>query len=555
MKSTPRSPEATATRGKIKTFEHTENMLHRLRFIPLLLAFLAGACQPQSAPQLTPGMGTIPPSPLLAQQTPPSLFWHNSPTAPLPDIGTPSTATPDPPAPLTSHPVIRTATTDTGTHDTVSPKTTSLLFTGVIVPARCVQAAIDERGQADYIFDQVREIVTAADLAVGTLNATISDYPPHTGCVPTYVLVGSSGNADALQRAGFDVMSVATNHIKNCGLMDCGDRAFFDTLENLRRVGIVPVGAGADHAEAMQPVVVEVNGVRFGIVSLGQIEPMAFAGQDEPGIAELNPENLHAAIQAARQVSDVVIAMPHWGPEDVPWPNYIQRDLARQLVEAGADLVIGNHTHVVQAMQQINGVPVFYGLGNFVFDQGLRDHQQGAILNVYFEDGRFAGYEFIPTHVDRDGTVHIAEAGEAAEVLERIDRTSQELGWYARPAYIPSITMDAAQGLSQAEVFHQLFEQWLLHYRSEVWSSRDHITAYEIESLSLNESGQYGAAETGVDSTAEVTYSVRPPAQQFSGWAAGSGELTQDGWIRHKNQRVGLRQSGGRYWLLVLGAG
>ncbi|MCK4899125.1 MAG: CapA family protein, partial [Anaerolineales bacterium] len=187
---------------------------------------------------------------------------------------------------------------------------TTLLFTGVIVPARCVQAAIDARGDHDYLYDEVREIITQADLAVGTLNATMSDYPPHTGCVSTYVLVGDAENADALARSGFDVMSVATNHIKNCGPTNCGNRAFFDTLDNLERVGILPVGAGANHAEAMRPVVVELNGVRFGIVSLGQIETMAFAGEDTPGIAVLNDENLEAAIDAARQVSDVVILMP-----------------------------------------------------------------------------------------------------------------------------------------------------------------------------------------------------------------------------------------------------
>ena len=304
---------------------------------------------------------------------------------------------------------------------------TTLLFTGVIVPARCVQAAIDASGDPDAIYDEVRQVISAADLAIGTLNATISDYPPHTGCKSTYVLVGNPENADALARAGFDLMSVATNHIKNCGLANCGNRAFFDTLDNLRRVGILPIGAGANHAEAMQPVVAAVNGVRFGFVSLGQIEPMAFATEERPGIAVLNEANLHSAIAAARQVSDVVIAMPHWGPEDVATPNWSQRALARQAVDAGADLVVGNHTHVVQAMQQIGGVQVFYGLGNFVFDQWPRDHQQGVILKVLFAGKRFMSYELIPTHVDVDGRVHLADAEEAAEVLARIAEVSRSL--------------------------------------------------------------------------------------------------------------------------------
>jgi poly-gamma-glutamate synthesis protein (capsule biosynthesis protein) len=308
------------------------------------------------------------------------------------------------------------------------PVTAQLLFTGVIVPARCVQAAIDASGDSDYPYAEVRKLISQAGLAVGTLNATISDYPPRTGCVPTYVLVGSAENADALARAGFDLMSVATNHIKNCGLSNCGDRAFFDTLENLRRVGILPVGAGENLAEAMQPVVVQLNGVRFGFVSLGQLEPLAFAGEATPGIAILDEANLRAAIAAARQAADVVIAMPHWGPEDAATPNWSQRELARIAVEAGADLVVGNHTHVVQAVQEIDGVMVFYGLGNFVFDQNQdREHQQGVILQATFAGRRFAGYELIPTHVDADGRVHIAGHAEAAEILERIEAASRSI--------------------------------------------------------------------------------------------------------------------------------
>ncbi len=386
-------------------------MRFRLSVFALLNVVLFSGCQLQPTPlgrQPALEVVTSTPEPLVSPQTASPSLTVNAPEPsliPSPTLDPTSTLSPTP----------------------TQPPITTLLFTGVIVPARCVQAAIDERGDHDYPYDEVREIISQADLAVGTLNATMSDYPPHTGCVPTYVLVGDAENADALARSGFDVMSVATNHIKNCGLTNCGDRAFFDTLDNLERVGILPVGAGANHAEAIKPVVVELNGVRFGIVSLGQIESMAFAGEDTPGIAVLNQENLEAAIEAARQVSDVVIVMPHWGPEDVPWPGYIQRDLARQAVDAGADLVVGNHTHVVQAVQEIDGVQVFYGLGNFVFDQWPRDHQQGVILLVRFEGAQYMGYEFIPTHVDQDGRVHIADPEEAAEILERIEKASQDL--------------------------------------------------------------------------------------------------------------------------------
>jgi poly-gamma-glutamate synthesis protein (capsule biosynthesis protein) len=294
-----------------------------------------------------------------------------------------------------------------------------------------VQSAIDASGDANYVYDDVRDLISSADLSVGTLNTTLSDLSTHTGCIVTYVLVSDSRSASAAASAGFDVMSVATNHIKNCNGESCGDnynRAFIDTLDNLRANDILPVGAGMDLSEAMQPVVVDVQGIHFGFVSLGMVEPMAFAGPDSPGIAELNDENLRAAIASARQVSDVVIAMPHWGPEDTSDPNTYQQHFAQVAVEAGADVVVGNHTHVVQAIEQLDGIDVFYGLGNFVFDQTWDlAHQQGVLLLLHFNGTDYTGYDLIPTHVDGDGTVHIAGPDEAEQVLQRIEEASAKL--------------------------------------------------------------------------------------------------------------------------------
>jgi poly-gamma-glutamate synthesis protein (capsule biosynthesis protein) len=297
-----------------------------------------------------------------------------------------------------------------------------------------VQAAIDEWGSAEYLYDDVRALISAADIAVGTLNAALSDYPPRTGCIKTFVLVGGSNNADAMANAGFDAMSVATNHIKNCGLSTCGNRAFLDTMDNLERVGILPVGAGDNIQEAMQPVVVERNGIRFGFVSLGEVESRAFAGEDSPGIAPLPgdfdqaEENLRGAIAAAHEVSDVVIVMPHWGSDYGETPNYRQLFFDRVAVDAGADLVIGNHPHVIQGMREIEGIPVFYSLGSFVFDQDWSvKTQQGIVVVVRFRGTELLDYEVIPVHIDGDGHVQIAVSPEAEEILARFQRLSSAL--------------------------------------------------------------------------------------------------------------------------------
>jgi poly-gamma-glutamate synthesis protein (capsule biosynthesis protein) len=305
---------------------------------------------------------------------------------------------------------------------------TQMVFTGVIVPARCVQAAVAERGQADFIYDGVRDILSEADIAVGVLNAAITDTPPQTGCVPTFVLVGSSNNADAIANAGFDLINVATNHIKNCGLTSCGDQGFFDTLANLDRVGLLHIGAGANLAEALQTRIIEINGIRFGFVAQGEIEQQAYAGETTPGIGVLTEEHLRAAIAELRPLADVVIVMPHSGPEDSVNPNPFQQKWARIAVESGADLVVMNHTHVVQAYQQIDGVMVFYSLGNFVFDQTWsREHMQGMILRVTFEGSTLLSWELLPTITSGDGSVSLADPVEAQQIIDRIQAASERL--------------------------------------------------------------------------------------------------------------------------------
>jgi poly-gamma-glutamate synthesis protein (capsule biosynthesis protein) len=385
--------------------------LYRLSFLLALLVF--AACRPEAAarpPVGLAGSGGQSVQPAAASATP-----HLGLTATTLPTGEP--------APTRTAVASPTTTREPPTLTATAVPTTTLLFTGVIVPARCVQAALDTNGSPDHPYVEVKPVIQSADLAVGVYNATMSHRVEHTGCVDTYQLVGSPQNADALQRAGFDLMNVATNHIKDCGPMKswCNE-TFFDTLENLRRVDIPYVGAGKDLEQALQPQVLVVNGVRFGFVALGdsKMDQSVFATETNPGIAHLDEANLRAAIAAARKVSDVVVAMPHWGSEDNYVPNWNQRTQARQLIAAGADLIVGNHTHVVQAIQEIDGIPVFYGLGNFVFDQGLRDHRQGVILLVKFRGTQYAGYELIPVRHDRDGRVHIVDPVEAAEIIENI---------------------------------------------------------------------------------------------------------------------------------------
>jgi hypothetical protein len=356
--------------------------------------------------------------------------------APLPDAVSPTVSIAEksateapPPAALPSlTPSVTTLPTATPMPSPTSVPRITLLFTGIIVPARCVQAGIDKRNDPGYPYGEVADMIREADLAVGTLNATISDYPPKTGCVPTFVLVGDSRNAAALADAGFDVMSVATNHIKNCGLPNCGDRAFLDTLENLRQAGVIPVGAGINLADALKPVVVTVKGVRFGIVSLGQIEAMAFAGEDTPGIAILDDDNLRSAIAAAREISDVVIALPHWGPEYSPNPNPYQLHFAELRWKPALTWWWETTLTWSKPCRKLRGYRFSMDWEILSLTKtGLRRRNRPSSYGSNSKAKDYIGYELIPTRVDGEGRVRLADESEASEILERVQTASSRL--------------------------------------------------------------------------------------------------------------------------------
>jgi poly-gamma-glutamate synthesis protein (capsule biosynthesis protein) len=353
----------------------------------------------------------------------------------------PSTPTPSEQATETSTPTILPTTAPTSTEAPptealVSPSEEAessptavieddpiitMVFTGQIVPARCVQAESERLGQADYIYDNVRDILSSSNLTVGTLNAAIVDFGLTTGCLETFLFVGRSVHAEAMANTGFDVMSVASNHIKDCYLNNCEDQAFVATLDNLQKFDILPVGGGLNLAEAQAPKYIEISGINFAFVSLGQLPPPSFGDENSPGIGLLNEENVRKTISEADQNADFVIFLPHWGPESSHYPSASQVRLAKAAVEAGADLIIGNHTQYIQAYIELDNVPVYFGLGNLVFDQ-IADPKktQSLIVRVTFEGDEIIASEEIPAINNATGAVRIADPQEFVRILTEI---------------------------------------------------------------------------------------------------------------------------------------
>ena len=304
-----------------------------------------------------------------------------------------------------------------------------LRATGDIIPSRCAYAKQRDYGDFRHAFLELGPWLAQADITVGSLDASIADVSPPFGCIDTFNLAAPAASIDGLAYAGFDVITVATNHVKDCGQVGaCGDEAFFATLDNLRSHGIEPVGGGAGLAEARTPALLTVQGVRFAFLGYDDIAAYYHAEPGVPGTAPLDEAYVREDVAAATTQADVVIVLPQWGEEYTYDPNERQRALAAAALESGATLVIGNHPHWVQAAQASVGTFIAYALGNFVFDQDWsRETQQGAVLEAAFHGSQLKGIQLYPVHIYDEHQPSFAEPDEAPQVLDRIWDASARL--------------------------------------------------------------------------------------------------------------------------------
>lgn len=281
-----------------------------------------------------------------------------------------------------------------------------VLFTGDINPGRCPAQIALEADDFSLPYRAVTEALSAADLAVGSLDGSLTDIDVPAPCTPerVYNLIGPARTAEGLALAGFDVLSLATNHAQDCGRHGfvCDGRALADTLAALNAGGIAPVGAGATLADARRPIVIEQNGVRLAFLAVSAVGEFAWAGAEAPGIAPLSEASLRdvlADIRAARADTDAVIVLAHWGIEYDPTPSSDQRRWAERMIASGATLIVGNHPHVIQPVEPLGDGLVAYALGNFVFDQDPEATRRGLVLEATFSRQGLVAWRTMPIEI------------------------------------------------------------------------------------------------------------------------------------------------------------
>ena len=250
------------------------------------------------------------------------------------------------------------------------------------------QFAAERQGEAG----EVREYLEGADLALANFeNPVVEDAIWHPD-EPTFT--GDLRLLPILNRAGIDGVTLANNHI-----LDAGVPGLEETLGHLENAGISHAGAGMDLSAAREPMIFDVGGTRVGVLSYQNVPSYewAWATENFPGTAPLQENVMREDIRRLRPAVDLVVVMPHWGAEYLATPEPGQVELAHAAIDAGADLIVGNHAHWPKGIEMYGGKPIFYGTGNFLFDQSWSEETStGIFVDVTLYEDRVVQARPVP---------------------------------------------------------------------------------------------------------------------------------------------------------------
>ena len=256
--------------------------------------------------------------------------------------------------------------------------TTTLVFTGDILLDRGVRQTIERHG-VDHLFTrEVDSVLHRAQVAVGNLEcpATKTVAPKQK----RFIFRGEPEWLQALRHHGFTHLNLANNHT-----VDQGREGLIDTRRNVAAAGMVPVGAGQNMDEASRPVLLTSTPRRVWLVASLRLALENYTYlPGRPCVSQEPMDSLLVCVSRLKAADPkcVVIVSLHWGAEHTLQPAPSQRLEARRLIRAGADALVCHHTHTLQTVEHYRGRPIYYSIGNFIFDQQRPLNSRAAMVQI-----------------------------------------------------------------------------------------------------------------------------------------------------------------------------
>jgi poly-gamma-glutamate synthesis protein (capsule biosynthesis protein) len=283
-----------------------------------------------------------------------------------------------------------------------------LVAVGDVMLARGVNKKIRKFGP-NHPFDRVQQIISKADIAFCNLESAIS--PSASGKFKDCNFCVKPEDAEGLSFAGFDIVSLANNH-----MFDCEKKGILSTMRFLGEEKIKFAGAGDTPAGALRPAIFDVKNVRVGFLAFSSY-PMDWIAldEDDPSVAFYDSVAATEAVRTLKRKADVVVVSLHWGEEYWKKRNSSQVKVGHQLIDAGADLILGHHPHVIQEIEEHRGAVIVYSLGNFVFDQRKAATKKSFMFKAKLSKDGVTEFSTLPVEIV-DFSPHVVEERTSADV-------------------------------------------------------------------------------------------------------------------------------------------
>lgn len=269
-----------------------------------------------------------------------------------------------------------------------------------------------EFARADLVFVNLEEPITASE------TLTPFKDPQDLASGQDYILRARNNALPGLMKqAGVGLVGLANNH-----MLDYTQTGLKDTLEAFQTAGLPTVGAGLK-SQAELPFIFEKQGRRVALLAFSDVVPIHTAATaTQPGVASSKEDrNLFAAIQRARREADYVVLLIHWGGQGGHLITPRQHHVARLAARAGCTAVVGDHPHVLQGIEYVGRMPVFYSVGNFAYASFRAASQDAIVVRLVFRGGEIRRLEMVPVVISPAGTPRVAKGARARDVFRRLD--------------------------------------------------------------------------------------------------------------------------------------
>ena len=303
-------------------------------------------------------------------------------------------------------------------------------------------------------FEHVRERLAGADLAVGNLEVVIAGFDPSSTPFDSQIYRGQPESVAGLAAAGFDVLSVCTNH-----MMQHGQAALEETLGLLQNAGIEVIGTECPRLGVTNGSILERNGLRLGFLAYNFRPQQYFVAP--PAWPSPDFELISGEVATLRNRVDVVVVALHWGDEFMDHPAPAQVELAHRLVDAGVDVILGHHTHMLQGVERYRGAVVAYSLGNFVYDQWQERLRQSAMLCLTIRGPRDIDCQVEPVLINARHQPVPLDGSSLRDAMARLQALEQKIGRASSSDYERELAAN----------YRRFRRDIYLHYLTSFWRS------------------------------------------------------------------------------------